>query len=423
MSSAADSVTNVAAGAGDVAAGAAKDTFSAVGNLWSDISSSMGPKIGEYLPKIVGAVIVLVLGYIIAKIIGWIVASVINKTGVGNKLATTLGNGIEKSKKGGVGAGFGNGAFWITMVFVTIACLQALGLENVSAPLNGLLDQLLGFLPKVIGAAALGAVAYLIATLSKVGLQKGLTLGEVDSRLKLAPGTLTDSLPMAAFCFIMLLFLPGIFGALQMPELSGPIKDMVNQILAFLPNLFGASLVLGVFFLIAKLASTLVTNLLGGTGFNNIPQHLGFSTANLSANPSELAGKASMVVVLLMGVSQAVKLLKLEVVNNVFNEATEFAFPVIIGVLILGVGLWLANMARKTIQSSTLANADTSGTAAFSAIMVLTGFIALKRSGLAGEIVDLGFGLALGGIALALGLAFGLGGRDAAAKFLDRRMK
>ena len=43
--------------------------------------------------------------------------------------------------------------------------------------------------------------------------------------------------------------------------------------------------------------------------------------------------------------------------------------------------------------------------------------------GLAGSIVDLGFGLALGGMALALALAFGLGGRDAAAKFLDKKVK
>ena len=43
--------------------------------------------------------------------------------------------------------------------------------------------------------------------------------------------------------------------------------------------------------------------------------------------------------------------------------------------------------------------------------------------GLAGELVDLGFGLALGGIALALALSFGLGGRQAAAKYLEQRFK
>ena len=423
LSSAADSVTNVASGAGSAAKNAASETLSSVGGMWSDITGSMGPQLGEAIPKLIAAAVILVLGYIIARIIGWIVSSVINKTGVGNKLGAALGSG-PKSKKG-VGAGFGTGAFWITMMFVAIACLKALGLDSVSEPLNDLLKQFFGFVPKIIGAAAVGAVAYLVATLAKIGVHKGLTLGEVDSRLKLAPGTLTNSLPLAAFCFILLFFLPGIFSALQMPELSAPINDMVAKILAFLPNLLGASIILAVFFMIAKLASTLVTNLLGGTGFNNIPQHLGLASSNseLSANPSELAGKASMGVILLMGVFQAVEMLKLDIVSNFLKEATEFAAPVAIGVVILAVGLWLANMARKAVKASSMANADSVAGIAFTAIMVLTGVIALKRMGLAGEIVDLGFGLALGGIALALGLAFGLGGREAAAKFLDKRMK
>ena len=252
-----------------------------------------------------------------------------------------------------------------------------------------------------------------------------MTLGNVDSRLKLAPGTLTNSLPLAAFCFILLFFLPVIFGALQMKELSGAVQEMVDKILGFLPNMLSAAIILGIFFLIAKLASTLVTNLLSGTGFNKIPQHLGLVDANtkLAANPSDLAGKASMGVILLMGVSQAVEMLQLDIVSTFFKEAADFAVPVMIGVVILGMGLSLANMARKAIQGSSMANAEYVSNIAFTGVMVLTGVIALKRMGLAGEIVDLGFGLALGGVALALALSFGLGGREAAAKFLEKRMK
>lgn len=421
-SSAVESVSNVAGEAGGAAAGAAKETLSSVSNMWSDITGSMGPQLGEFIPKLFGAIIILVIGYIIARIIGWIVSNVINRTGVGDRLAPMLG-GHEGSTS--VGAGFGSGAFWITMLFVAIACLKALGLDSVSEPLNDLLKQFFGFVPKIIGAAAVGAVAFLVATLAKIGVHKGLTLGNVDSRLKLAPGTLTNSLPLAAFCFILLFFLPVIFGALQMKELSGPVQEMVDKILGFLPNLLSAGIILGIFFLIAKLASTLVTNLLGGTGFNNIPQHLGLvdkGTA-LSANPSDMAGKATMGVILLMGVSQAVDMLQLDIVSTFFKEAADFAIPVVIGVVILAVGLWLANMARKAIQGSSMANADYISNIAFTGVMVLTGVIALKRMGLAGEIVDLGFGLALGGVALALGLAFGLGGREAAAKFLAQRMK
>ena len=197
-----------------------------------------------------------------------------------------------------------------------------------------------------------------------------------------------------------------------------------RPVLGFLPNLLSASIIVAIFFLIAKLSSNLVTSLLGPTGFDKLPQHLGLmsDTSAMSTSPSQIAGKASMGIILLMGVSQAVKMLKLDVVSNVFNEVFEFAVPVVIGVVILAVGLWLANLARNAVMAGGKTTEST-GNIVFTAVMVLTGIIALKRMGLAGELVDLGFGLALGGVALALALAFGLGGRTAAAKFLEKRVK
>ena len=394
----------------------------AVSDLWSGISGAMGPQLGEFLPKLIGALVILVVGYIFARIIRWVITKVINQTGVGNKLAPYLGS--STSGKSDVGSGFGIGAFWIFMMFVAIACLKALGLDSVSEPLGDMLTKFFAFVPKLIGAAAVGAVAFLVATIAKIGVQKGLTIGDVDNRLKLAPGTLTNSLPMAAFCFLMLLTLPAIFGALEMKELSEPIQGMVDQILGFLPNLLSATIIVAIFFLIAKLSSNLVTSLLGPTGFDKLPQHLGLmsDTSAMSTSPSQIAGKASMGIILLMGVSQAVKMLKLEVVSNVFNEVFEFAVPVVIGVVILGVGLWLAKLARTAVTAGKK-DSEATGNIVFTSVMVLSGIIALKRMGLAGELVDLGFGLALGGIALALALAFGLGGRNAAAKFLEKRVK
>ena len=163
MSSAADSVSNVAAGAGSAAVGAASDTFS----MFSSIGESMGPQFGEFIPKLIGAAVILVVGYIIARIVGWVVSKVVNKTGVGDKLAGIMGSAPKKgAKKGSVGAGFGSGAFWIMMMFVAIACLKALGLESVSAPLGGLLEQFFEAIPNIIKAAIIGGVGFGIATVS-----------------------------------------------------------------------------------------------------------------------------------------------------------------------------------------------------------------------------------------------------------------
>lgn len=392
-------------------------------DFFGGISNSMAPMLGEFLPKLLGALVILVVGYILARIIKWVITNVISRTGVGEKLGPYLGSSSGSGSD--LAGGFGTGAFWVTMMFVAIACLRALDLDSVSQPLMELLNKFFAFVPNLIGAGILFAVAWLVATVAKFGTARALEAGDVDNRLKLEQGTLTNTIPMAAFSFILLFFLPGVLDALKIESLSGPVKDMVKQILDFMPNLLSAGIILAIFFFIAKLASTLVANLLTGVGFNNMPQKLGLvsNETPMSMQPADMAGKAAFGVIALMGLSQAVSSLKLEMLSNFVNEAWGFAIPIIIGVAILAVGLWLGNMARKAILASNMANSDTMASVAFGGIMVLTGVIALKRMGLAGEIVDMGFGLALGGVALALALAFGLGGRDAAAKFLDKRVK
>ena len=407
--------------AGGGVAGAAKGAS----NFLSGITDSMAPMLGENVPKIIGAVMLLVLGYIFAKIIKWIVTAVVKKTGAGKKMAPYLGGSVGKKGGDGLATGLGTGAFWITMMFVAIACLNALNLDSVSEPLTGVFNKCFAFIPNIVGAGIMLAVACLIATIAKVGSMSALEAGDVDNRLKLQPGTLTNTLPMAAFSFILLFFLPGVLETLGIDSLTTPVKALVGQIMSFLPNLIAAGLIMAVFFFVAKLAGTLVTNLLTPTGFNEMPQKMGLvsNTTEMSATPSDLAGKATFGVIGLMGASQAVANLQLDTLSSFVEEAWDFAIPIIIGCAILGVGLWLGNMAKKAILSSNMENSTTMANVAFGGIMVLTGVIALKRMGLAGETVDLGFGLALGGMALAAALAFGLGGRDAAARYLEKKVK
>ena len=143
----------------------------------------------------------------------------------------------------------------------------------------------------------------------------------------------------------------------------------------------------------------------------------------METEPAQLAGKASFVVVLLLGISQAVEVLQLEMVSNFVKEAWAFAVPVLVGAVMLAVGLWLANLAKSAITASKMANAGTMANLAFWAIMVLTGVVSLKKMGLADGIIEPAFVAIIAGMSLAGAIAFGMGGREAAAKFLDKRVK
>jgi hypothetical protein len=80
-------------------------------------------------------------------------------------------------------------------------------------------------------------------------------------------------------------------------------------------------------------------------------------------------------------------------------------------------------VAAKTVQASGVAQAGLLALATRVSILVLAGAMALRQMGLASEIINMAFGLLLGAIAVAVALAFGLGGREAAARELEEWLR
>jgi uncharacterized membrane protein YedE/YeeE len=87
--------------------------------------------------------------------------------------------------------------------------------------------------------------------------------------------------------------------------------------------------------------------------------------------------------------------------------------------IIFALGLYLAMLAVRTIQASGVAQASLLALAARLTILVLAGAMALRQMGFANEIINLAFGLLLGAVAVAVAIAFGIGGRDIAARELE----
>jgi type IV secretory pathway TrbD component len=91
-----------------------------------------------------------------------------------------------------------------------------------------------------------------------------------------------------------------------------------------------------------------------------------------------------------------------------------------IGLIVFRAGLYLANLAGNAIEASRTSQARILAIGARAAIMVLAGAMALRELGVADEIITLAFGLTLGAIAVAVAMAFGIGGRDLAAQQLEQ---
>ncbi len=100
-----------------------------------------------------------------------------------------------------------------------------------------------------------------------------------------------------------------------------------------------------------------------------------------------------------------------------------FAGHIILGLVIFAIGLYIANLVAQKVLSSGSAQSGLLAMTARISIMVLAGAMALRQMGLANEIISLAFGLILGAIAVAIAIAFGIGGREIAGRKLEEWMQ
>jgi len=378
----------------------------------------------HYGLQVLRAAIVLGLGWLLAKGLSIAAKKVLDRTKLDNRLANYLTGGRADGIP--VEAGVAKFVYWLVMLVALMAAFQVLDLTVVSEPIRTLVNRLVAFLPQILAAGLLLAGAWIVATLLRMIVRNLLSAFQLDRKVGEHAGEEAGAMPLAAiladgvYYLIFLLFLPQILDALQMEGLS-PVKDMVAQILAFLPKLFGAVVLFFVFYLVARVVQRLVVNLLAGFGFDRLPHALGFEGPREGqTSASTIAGYVVVTILLFIGAVQAFKTLGLEIVSNLAEELLAGLFNVLVACVIFALGLFLSQLAHRTIASGSAGQATLLAGVARAAILVFTGAMALFRAGLAKEIVTLAFGALIVGLALAGGLAFGLGGRDEAARTIAR---
>jgi hypothetical protein len=192
-----------------------------------------------------------------------------------------------------------------------------------------------------------------------------------------------------------------------------------------LPSIFWAALILVIVYIVAKIVSDLVTALLSGLGFDRV---LGMIGVNLEQKegqwtPSQIVGYLVLVGLMLFAVIEAANVIGFTVVAVAVTRFLAFAIQVVVALVILWLGLFLANLAYKVVLNTAGANAKLLASLARVAIVVFVAAMALYQLGIAEDIVNLTFGLTLGAIAVAAALAFGLGARDTAGREVEDWVK
>ncbi len=386
---------------------------------------SFRDSVGLYLPKVLYALLLLLVAWIIASILRAVTRRGLQALKVDQKLSTpedaTAGPTVVKTLSDVV--------YWIVFLCFIPGILGVLGLMGILEPVQNMMNSILGFLPNVLAAVLIFVIGSLIARILRqivTSLLSAVGINKIADRagLKNEAGSyeISGIIGTVVYALVLLGVLSAALTALNISAISVPINNVINGITNAIPNIFGAAIILIIAYMVGRVVAGLVENLLTSVGFNSVPARLGLSQVPTAGGvtASAFVGHLTLLAIMLFAVTSAANLLGFAQLSQLIQELTVFGGQLLTGVIILGVGLFLANLAANLVRESGVTNAETLATVTRIAIIIFTGAMALRRMGLADDIVNLAFGLSLGALAVAAAIAFGVGGIDFAKRTLSR---
>lgn len=387
------------------------------------ISQYLGFLPGWAVGPVVAAVTIIV-GYFVAKIAAWLVAGGINRTGLGRKAKTTGGN---------IGKSLAKAVFWVLwLIFILMGLSQFPALSGQLGFLNGMMENIFNYLPQFAIGGFVLAVGILLSKVVREALTSTLEVAQVDnlvSRFGITgesedgvPSTsLAKSSGILAAAIVTITAAATAIGIWDIPGVSGPVSELLNTILSYIPRIIGAGIILAIFVFIGRFVSNLAKTTLPALGVDNSLS----SIASLDGTgpnfvPSNVIANVGFIGIALMGLTAAMKALGIPELTNVFNTLLEVGGRVVLGAVIIGAGLFIADFVSKIVTQT---SGDLAGKIIKYATIIIVTFMGLETMQLGEGIVDTAFRYSVMAAAVAAGvggaIAFGLGGREWAGKKLQ----
>ncbi|PYE52828.1 mechanosensitive ion channel [Deinococcus yavapaiensis] len=373
----------------------------------------------NYAPNLLTAILLIIVAFIVAAIARAVTVRLLRGARVDERV--TRG----RPDAPGVSAPIGSIVYALVLLFFLPGVLGALGLRSLLTPATNFINNILDYLPNIIGAALILVIGFFVANLLRqlvTTLTATAGVDRVTSRVGLPPTTrLSNLLGLIVYGLVIIPVILGALNALNAEAITAPISNMLNRILAALPNIVAAVAVVGIAWFVGRVVSGIVTGLLANVGFDRLPRALGLGANITGATaPSVIAGYFAQGAIVLFALISAFELLGAQNLADLSRNFIQLIGQILLGLVIFAVGLFLANLFAGLVRGAGGTNARLLAGVARWATVALFGAMALRQMGIANEIVNLAFGLTLGAIAVAFALAFGLGARDTAGRIAER---
>ena len=318
--------------------------------------------IQAYVPSLLGAVLILIIGWFLAAFVSRMVERALDKTRLGSRIAGAVADDeVIQPRK--IERWISRSVFWVLMLFVLVGFFQVLGVSQVTEPITRFLNRIFEYLPRLIGPFILVIVAWMVAKFLRIIVRKSIRASNFETRISGDPSVagkapLADTLSEAAYWLTLLLFLPAVLSALDLGGLLEPVREVVNEILGYMPNLLGATVILIVGWFVARILRRIVTNLPSAAGADAVAERAGIDKAVGEQKVSGLIGLIVYVLIFIPVLVAALNALQIEAVtqpvsamlNEVLGAVPNLFAGAVVLVIAYVVGRIVAGLVTSLLQ-------------------------------------------------------------------------
>ena len=379
-----------------------------------------------YVPSLVSAIILLALALVVALIVKAIVIKLCSRLHLEKHFRKKGVDAPDGKEISDLIQTIGRITFVLVFAFFLPAILSSLKLDNISAPVTGMMNSIVGYLPNILGAAAIFFIGMYLAKIIKqivVSILKGVRFDKLQEKAGMksdeSAARFSSLIGTIVYALIIIPVIIASLMVLGIDAITGPAVNMLDSILSVAPNVMVAIVLIFVGVFLGKLAGSLLSALLAGVGANKL-------LSNYMKEPesggkkillSDIIGNLVKYIIILLLVVQSFAVLQLDVLNNLGTMIVLY-LPDFIGALIIfGAGFFLAGFVEKTMKEHASTSVFSTGLVK-ALIVTITIFMTLNQLKVASLIVNATFVVILCAIAVAFAISFGIGGKDTASRVL-----
>ena len=366
------------------------------------------------LEKAAMAIGILIVTWLAARAAKWAFAKLVDNVSFFSK---------QTSNGASIGESLGKIVSLLIWLFGLLAILSVLELGAVAGPINTLLENVMDFIPNLVGAGLIFFIGLMVARIVRdlvvtfmqtLDLDKWANRGGVDN----VTGNSAISKTIGTIVYVLIIIPVAIaaLDALDIAAISDPASNMLTIILNAIPNIIGAAILLGIGYLISRFVVQIIGEVLPGLGVDRSIAATGLVSEGTSV--SNIIARIVQVAIILFFAIAATRMLGFPELTAILDEVLELGARVVFGAVVIGFGFLIANLLAKLVSGAD--GSSTAGTVVRWATIVLFTFMGLSYTGVGDIITETAFSAIVIGIAVAGALAFGLGGREWAGRQLEK---